>query len=182
MSPFDEPQGPLAVEELFERVQPRLRRVVSRFQLPVEDAEDILQQSFLDLLYKQDQIYSPEAWLTATVTNRCIMYWRRRRRQLWEAMDAALLDVLARPQAPEQRQVALRRDLERVLARLPDRCRAVLRLRYGLGYRSNEVADQLGYRPASIRKVTSRCVAALSQRLVDSGLAPSPSAGEAEGD
>ena len=42
-------------------------------------------------------------------------------------------------------------------------------LRYGLGYRSREVADLLGYQPSSIRKVTSRCIAALTRELVDSG-------------
>jgi RNA polymerase sigma factor (sigma-70 family) len=89
-------------------------------------------------------------------------------------MDAAILELIAAPQAPAQRQVALRHDLERVMARLPERCRTVLRLRYGLGYRSLEVAEQLGYQPTSIRKVTSRCVAALCRELVDSGFQDSP--------
>jgi RNA polymerase sigma factor (sigma-70 family) len=65
--------------------------------------------------------------------------------------------------------VALRQDLQRILARLPERCRSVLVLRYGLGYRSREVADLLGYQPSSIRKVTSRCIAALTRELVSSG-------------
>lgn len=169
MSPVDEPQAPLAVEELFVQVQPKLRRIFARFRLPVEDAEDVLQQSFLDLVYKQDQIYNPEAWMVATVRNRCIVYWRKRRRQIWDAVDSAMLELLAQPEAPGQRQVALREDLEKVLSRLPQRCRSVLVLRYGLGYRSREVAELLGYQPSSIRKVTSRCIAALTRELVDSG-------------
>ncbi|HEX2254401.1 MAG TPA: sigma-70 family RNA polymerase sigma factor [Thermoanaerobaculia bacterium] len=170
MSILGEPDAPLSVEELFEKLQPKLRRVFSRFRLPVEDAEDILQQSFLDLVYKQRSVYNPEAWVVATVRNRCIMYWRKRRRQIWEAVDTAVLDLLAEPEAPGQRQVALRQDLEKVLARLPKRCRSVLVLRYGLGYRSQEVADLLGYQPSSIRKVTSRCIAALTRELVISGM------------
>lgn len=172
MSALDEPEAPFAIEELFASVQPKLRRIFTRFRLPVEDAEDVLQQSFLDLFYKQEQIQNPEAWLVATVKNRCIVYWRRRRRQLWDAMDTALLELLAEPEAPHQRQVALKKDLEKVLARIPSRCRNVLMLRYGLGYQSQEVAERLGYQASSIRKVTSRCMAALSRELLDSGLEP----------
>lgn len=169
MSVLDEPDAQLSIEELFEKLQPKLRRIFSRFRLPPEDAEDVLQQSFLDLVYKQSQVYNPEAWLVATVRNRCIMYWRKRRRQIWDAVDSAMLDLIAQPEAPGQKQVALRQDLQRVLARLPERCRSVLVLRYGLGYRSREVADLLGYQPSSIRKVTSRCIAALTRELVSSG-------------
>ncbi len=163
------PSGPPSVEELFLDLQPKLRRVFRRFRLPVEDAEDVLQETFLDLVYKQDEIYNAEAWVLAAVRNRCIVYWRRRRRQLWEAVDAAVLELFAAPHPPSQEAVDLRRDLERVLARLPQRCRSVLALRYGLGYRSQEVAERLGYRPSSIRKVTSRCVAALSRELLAAG-------------
>lgn len=169
MSALEDSDERLAIEELFEKLQPKLRRIFARFRLPPEDAEDVLQQSFLDLVYKQKQVYNPEAWVTATVRNRCITYWRKRRRQIWDAVDSALLDLLAQPEAPSQRQVTLRRDLEKMLERLPERCRSVLVLRYGLGYRSREVADLLGYQPSSIRKVTSRCIAALTRELVDSG-------------
>jgi RNA polymerase sigma factor (sigma-70 family) len=169
MTILDETHEPFSIEELFETLQPKLRRVFSRFRLPPEDAEDILQQSFLDLVYKQNQVYNPEAWVVATVRNRCIMYWRKRRRQIWDAVDSAMLELVAKPEVAGQRQVALRRDLERILARLPKRCRSVLVLRYGLGYRSQEVAELLGYQPSSIRKVTSRCIAALTRELVDSG-------------
>lgn len=169
MSPLGDSDERLSIEELFEKLQPKLRRIFARFRLPPEDAEDVLQQSFLDLVYKQKQVYNPEAWVTATVRNRCITYWRKRRRQIWDAVDSALLDLLAQPEAPSQRQVSLRQDLEKLLNRLPERCRSVLVLRYGLGYRSREVADLLGYQPSSIRKVTSRCIAALTRELVDSG-------------
>jgi len=179
MTPLDdEPPTPLSVEDLFERVQPRIGRIFARFRLPVEDAEDILQQSFLDLVYKQRQIYNPEAWLLATVGNRCLVYWRRKRRQLWDAVDQAVLELLAEPGPPGQSDAALRHDLERLLGRLPERCRNVLVLRYSMGYRPGEVADLLGYRPTSMRKVTSRCIAAFTRELVAGGFGTGePSAG-----
>jgi len=157
------------IEEIIGRLQPKLRRVLARYRVPLEDAEDILQQSFLDLVFKQKTIYNPEGWLLATVRNRCIIYWRKRRSQLWEAVDATILELVAAPEAPRQNRAALRHDLERILSQLPERCRSLLKLRYGLGYRPAEVAEALGYQPSSIRKVTSRCLARLTRQLVALG-------------
>ena len=165
---------PLSIEALVPRLQPKLRRVLARYRLPVEDAEDVLQQSFLDLVYKQKSIYNPEAWLLATVRNRCIIYWRKRRSQVCESVDLALLDLLAQPEAPRQSGALLRHDLERVLDQLPKRCRALLRLRYGLGYKPAEVAEALGYQPSSVRKVTSRCLSRLTQQLTALGFTDEP--------
>ncbi len=164
----------LSIEDLVPRLQPKLRRVLARYRLPVEDAEDILQQSFLDLVYKQKSIYNPEAWLLATVRNRCIIYWRKRRSQVCESVDLALLDLLAQPEAPRQNSALLRHDLERVLDQLPKRCRALLRLRYGLGYKPAEVAEALGYQPSSVRKVTSRCLSRLTEQLAALGFGDEP--------
>lgn len=163
------PAEQLPVEELIVKLQPKLRRVLGRYRIPLEDAEDILQQSFLDLVFKQKSIYNPEAWLLACVRNRCIIYWRRRRSQLCDNVDLAILDLLATPEAPSQKRALLRHDLERVLGELPERCRDLLRLRYGLGYKPAEVAEALGYQPSSVRKVTSRCLTRLTRHLTAIG-------------
>jgi RNA polymerase sigma factor (sigma-70 family) len=157
------------IEELIDRLQPKLRRVLGRYRVPIEDAEDILQQSLMDLVFKQKTIYNPEGWLLATVRNRCIIYWRKRRSQLCEAVDVSILELVAAPEAPRQARAALRHDLERILNQLPERCRSLLKLRYGLGYKPAEVAEALGYQPSSIRKVTTRCLARLTRQLTALG-------------
>lgn len=164
-SPLQDPAGSQSIETLIDRLQPKLRRILSRYRLPLEDAEDVLQQSLLDFLYKRQTIYSPEAWLLATVRNRAIIYWRQRRRQVCDAMDTGVLEVVAKPEAPSQGRVALRHDLERVLGSLPARYRSLLKLRYGFGYKPTEVAERLGYQPSSVRKLTSRCLARLNRKL-----------------
>ncbi|MBV8203366.1 MAG: sigma-70 family RNA polymerase sigma factor, partial [Acidobacteria bacterium] len=62
--------------------------------------------------------------------------------------------------APQER-AALVWDLESLFANLSVRHRAVLWLRFGLGLSTEEVADRLGYCPASIRKLTLRSLARL---------------------
>lgn len=149
--------------------RPRLERVLRHFEIPPEDAEDILQDAQLTLLYKWEKVRSPESWLIGTVKKKCIMYWRKRRGSLCEAVDTAILDLISEPQAPEQEKKDLSSDLGRVLGQLSERCRSLLRLRYGLGYGPTEVADQMGYRLSSIRKVTNRCLAALTRQLIAVG-------------
>ncbi|MBV8199921.1 MAG: sigma-70 family RNA polymerase sigma factor [Acidobacteria bacterium] len=146
-----------------------MERVLRGFEIPPEDAEDILQDAQLTLLYKWEKVRSPENWLVGTVKKKCIMYWRKRRGSLCEAVDAAILELIAAPQAPRQEREELAVDLDRVLSRISTRCRSVLRLRYGLGYGPNEVAERMGYRSSSIRKVTNRCLAALTRQLIAVG-------------
>lgn len=158
-----------SLEELLPRVRPRLARVLRRYRIPSEDAEDLLQETFLLLVAKWDTIRTPEPWLFATLRNRCIVYWRRRRIQLYDLMDDTILELLAKPQAPAQERAQLRADLEVILARLSARCRSLLRLRYGLGYTPDEAGERLGYRPASVPKVTRRCLAQLTGHLIGAG-------------
>ena len=87
-------------------------------------------------------------------------------------MDTAILEPPADAEAPAQEKEELRYDLETFLSELPERCQSLLRLRYGLGCSAAETAEQLGYRKSSIRKVTQRCLATLTQRLLGAGFQP----------
>lgn len=168
-SPAQDPGVGESVESLIDRLQPKLKRVLGRYRIPLEDAEDILQQSFLDFVYKRPTIYNPDAWLLATVRYRSILFWRKRRQQLHQAMDTSVLEGMAKPEPPGQGRVALRHDLERAMSDLPARSRSLLKLRYGLGLKPAEVADELGYQPSSVRKLTSRCLDRLQRRLQELG-------------
>ncbi len=156
-------------EALLSRVQPTLKQILGRYQIPPEDAEDVLQDTMLTLLYKWETVLKPEAWLIGTLRRRCIMYWRTRRSRLYEAVDEAILELVAQAEQPCQENAGLRQDLEKTLAKLRPRCRTILRLRYGLGLKPNEIAERMGYRQSSVRKVANRCLAALVRELVEVG-------------
>ena len=165
----DHPEVREPLHQLLIKARPAMERVLRHYDVPPEDAEDILQDAQLTLLYKWEQIQSPEAWLVGTLRKKCIVYWRKRRSRMVEAVDAAILDVLSKPERPSQHGGDLARDLQRVIVKLPQRCQSLLRLRYGLGYGPTEVALRMGYRPSSIRKVTNRCLAALTRELIAIG-------------
>jgi RNA polymerase sigma factor (sigma-70 family) len=163
-----------SLEEILARAEPRLKRVLSRYQIPAQDADDLLQETFLIMVSKLGSIRNYDAWLVATLANRCIMYWRKHRSKLWDLVDSAILELLAEVEAPPQESADLRYDLDSLLSNLPDRCRSLLRLRYGFGCSTAETAERMGYCKSSIRKVTRRCLAALTEQLLGAGFQPEP--------
>lgn len=169
MTPFQPPNEQALLEDILREVQPKLVQILGRYRIPAQDADDVLQETFLTLVHKREVVRNPEAWLIVTLRNRCLIYWRKKRKHLYQAVDTAILELLSEPEAPQQSKSELRFDLDRLLARLPGRCRSLLRLRYGLGCSSSEVAERMGYRQSSIRKVTSRCLAALTKELLQAG-------------
>ncbi len=156
---------------VLEHLEPELRRVLLRFRIPAQDAEDLIQDTLLVFLTKRASIESPAPWLLATLRNRCLVYWRSRRRRLIEAIDAGLLEVVAGGQQGNQDRRDLARDLSGAVSQLPNRCRSILRLRYGLECGAPEIAERLGYRPDTIRQATLRCLSALSKQLLSTGYA-----------
>lgn len=159
-----------SLELLLEELQPRLRGVLASFRIPFEDAEDLLQQSVLTYLHKRERIKNPRRWLVGTLKNRCLMYWRSHRRRLYHSVDVAILESVAEPGRPAQEQADLSNDLQRVIAKLPERCRSLLYLRYTMGCDPSEAARQLGYRRSSIYKIMERCLAGLTRRLAAIGI------------
>src|ERR1700761_8933405 len=125
-------------EELLRRVEPRLKRLLGAYHIPYEDADDVLQQTLLALLYQWDQVRDPEAWLLGTLKRHCLMYWRKHRRQLYSAVDSTILEWLSEPAEPPQERLHLIQDLKSLIERLPSRCRSLLEMRFQLGYDPSE--------------------------------------------
>lgn len=157
-------------DDFLKKVEPRLKRVLSTYRIPADDAEDVLQQTLLALVYQWDRVRDPECWLLGTLKRHCLMYWRTNRRRIYSAVDSTILEWLSEPVAPSQERSDLLCDLQNLLGRLPSRCRSLLHLRFQLGYEPVEVARRLGYRASSIGKITTRCLAALSRELLAAGL------------
>jgi RNA polymerase sigma factor (sigma-70 family) len=146
-----------------------MKRLLSTYRIPADDAEDVLQQTLLALLYQWDRVRDPECWLHGTLRRNCLMYWRTHRRKIYSSVDTSLLEWLSEPVAPSQERTDLLSDLENLIGRLPSRCRSLLQLRFRLGYEPPEIAERLGYRASSIGKITTRCLAALSRELLAAG-------------
>lgn len=151
------------LERFLERIRPRVKRVLRSWDIPPEDAEDILQEALLDAVRKWDTIQHMESWLLGTLGYKCSHYWRRQRSDSVrvQAMDAPDLEELAPPQPPAQERDGVLLDLHSLMRGLGKKHQAALWLRFGLGLSTEEVAERLGYCPSSIRKLTARSMARL---------------------
>lgn len=153
------------LDDFARRARPRIRRMVRRWGVPDEDADDLVQQTLMALVGSWSNVRNPDTWVAGATRKTCLMYWRTRRRRIYDAVDGTVLEWLAAPERPAQEHRALGCDLSTLAARLPARYRSVLRLRFALGYDAREIARHLGYRQSSIGKVTSRGLAALRGEL-----------------
>ncbi|MGE0640662.1 MAG: RNA polymerase sigma factor [Thermoanaerobaculia bacterium] len=152
--------------ELLHQLEGEFSRILNRFQIPPQDAEDIVQDLVVLFLTKRNEIESPAAWLAGTLRMRCILFWRTRRRRIMESIDEGLLQELATPGELSQNRDDVSRDLSSAIRHLPQRCQSLLRLRYGLDCDMPEIAKKLGYSATSVRKIASRCLSALTGQIL----------------
>lgn len=155
------------IEQIVRRVRPELVRVLRAFRIPPEDARDLLQNVYLTYLERADEIRDAAPWMVVAVRRECLHYVRAERHRMYEAIDESLLDLVACPdECPPQERDSLLAALARKIEMLGERCRELLRLRYGLGCDRFETAEGLGVRPSSIGTLEKRCLAELSERMI----------------
>jgi RNA polymerase sigma-70 factor (ECF subfamily) len=165
-----EPPGrPADLAALLARLAPRLERILLRFGIPHQDAQDLVQDTLLLYHQKAPFIRSPESWVVSTLANRCKMHWRH-----WLQHHVVLVaphtlsdlaETLGAHQPPEQVARDLAADLAAAMAELSPRHRRLLHARYILGQSAQEAAQSAGYPVGSLRKTLARIRAKLRPSL-----------------
>jgi RNA polymerase sigma factor (sigma-70 family) len=162
------PGPPSTLPELCAKIEPELTHVLLKYRIPLEDGEDVLQTTLLLALLHWDKIQNSSAWLLGTLENRCILFWRERRRrdQRYEPLNPwdPVLTV-----APAQERRAMIVDLETLARELPATQRKVLCLRYHLGMRDAEVAQVAGLAQSSVRGTARRSVTHMQSAIATPG-------------
>lgn len=147
------------LEELVSKHENTLFRAALAILGDAQEAEDVVQETFLRYLEKRPELRDGEhekAWLLKVTANRCKSVLRQRRRH--PAVE--LLDVYPAPDTD------CRELMEAILA-LPARQRAAVHLHYYEGYTSEEIGAILGQRPGTVRSHLSRARDSLRRYLTD---------------
>jgi len=160
-----------SLRELVRALNPVLWRVARGQGLAAEDAADVVQTSWLELLRRLDEIRTPRAvtaWLITTTRREA---WRRRQRSRRDVPDggAAMETAVDPAPSPGERLIADERD--RVLwthfERLSGRCRDLLRIVAQVERPDYTViAAAFGMPHGSIGPTRSRCLAKLRGMLL----------------
>lgn len=132
---------------------PRLLRFAVLLCGDRDDAEDLLQDALEKAWPRWSRLRAqePEAYLRRSMLNRSVSRWRSpwvRRRAHEDQETAAAVDDFRRS---DDRELVLR-----ALRKLPPRMRAVIVLRFWLGYSEHETAAQLGGSVGSVKSQGSR--------------------------
>lgn len=151
-------------KEEYERIVRDYADIVYRIALSytqkTQDAEDVLQNTFLKLLTKPAVFQDEEhirRWLIRVAINEC--------NNLWSSFWRKNVDMLENIEAEPTFQVEEHYDLYQALSKLPPKCRIVVHLFYYERYSSKEIAQLLHMREATVRTRLVRARKLLKQQL-----------------
>ena len=138
-----------AFEELYRQHARRLFSLVFRMTGSAEDAEDLLQEVFLQA-HRKLAAFRGEAtlgtWLYRLTMNHCLDHLRGRQAKISRSTESLDREDALEPTeaAPSVPTAISRIDLERAIGRLPAGCRAAFLLHDVEGFEHREVAKILG--------------------------------------
>jgi RNA polymerase sigma-70 factor, ECF subfamily len=166
---------PNAWGELYRDYAPAIFRFCRRVLPTREDAEDATTEVFMKVRQKLGMYDSSRpftAWLYKVASNHCWDLLRRRRiRQDLETGDLETLP-LEHPDPSQLEKLQMDHDSKQVragLAKLPDRARMALVLRYYSEMSYDEIADTLGVRRAFVGVLLLRARHQLRDVLAEGG-------------
>jgi RNA polymerase sigma-70 factor (ECF subfamily) len=177
-----------ACSELYRRHSPMATRVIRRITRHTEDAEDVLQETFLRALRHLPSFDGRAAfstWLTRIAVNCALMLLRRRRAHPENSIDIKLdggqrlaFDLTDFSPNPEriclQNEEALQ--FTCAVGHLPQSLRGILVARYTTDARIKELAMAFGISEAAVKTRLSRGRVKLRSALNKPRLAPSTDA------
>lgn len=149
----------------FSRWRNRLLRQALRFLPSKEDAEDVLQDAFIRLWAKAEQIETEKdaaSLATVVIRNMAVDHYRQQKRKP-QTTDVEMMDLQEETADIDERRQLVDEIMRRVLTPLQLRI-VELREYEGLGY--DEVASILGMQQPAVRMQLSRARRAIREEYV----------------
>ena len=159
-----------AFRELFQRYSPLLQRAMARDLRSAEEANDLVQQTFLHL-HRSRLDFEPgrklKPWIFTIALNLKREYFRRsKRRHETSLEDDRVAEPFEGPRGQERSDAS--RETARALSALPAEHREVIELHWFGGLSFPEVAEAVGSTVAAVKVRAHRGYFALRARLGDS--------------
>lgn len=155
-----------AFRALYEATAPKLFAIVLRIIRNRPVAEEVLQETYVNIWQKAER-FSPEAgdamaWLTTIARNRAIDRIRSERIDRASTTDDAVLERLA---APSSGDPVMHEALRRCLDGLDEEARNCVILAYCSGYSREELAERFGRPVGTIKTLLFRSTRLLRECL-----------------
>jgi len=161
-----------ALRELYEQNKRKVFALAYQYVRNVEDAEDILQETFIKAFwrietYRLDEESGFGAWLFRVGINCSIDFLRRNKSKRSEVGEEALRSVPAETPGSDPEQEQARRELrgriDAILSGLSAKQRMVFLLKHDQQFSIREIAAQLDCTEGSVKTHLFRAVSALKR-------------------
>lgn len=156
-----------AQRELYDLYKARLMGLCRRYTRTREEAEDVLQESFIKIFTRFQQVSSPdkiEAWVKSVAVRTAIDHYNKfkKEKDLYQPEEAAAMNVeaVSVDHISDEYLVTL-------INQLPDKCRMVFNLFEVEGYSHTEIAAMM-----DITESTSRSQLHYAKTLLKEKLTP----------
>jgi RNA polymerase sigma-70 factor, ECF subfamily len=176
-------------EELVRRYEKELYGYLRHYLGDAEMAEDVFQQTFLQIHLKCDQFTTGRKvrpWLYAVATNQAIDYRRRTGRHRMASLDRRmggdgenetaawieLFDVAGRGPAEQSERSEQHAKLRRAVEELPEQARQVIMLVFFQGLKYREAAEMLSIPLGTVKSRMNAAIHKLSGALAPPCLPP----------
>ena len=165
----------LAWSALIEKYRNLIYSIPLKYGASADDAADIFQSVCLELFSELPRLRKRAAfrsWLITVTAHQAFQWKRQTRRRAEDELTAADEEKLEMEPSPDLiEQVEREQMLRDAIARLPPRCREMIRMLFyqepQVSYR--DVARQLGLATGSIGFIRGRCLKRLQRTLEESG-------------
>jgi RNA polymerase sigma-70 factor (ECF subfamily) len=155
-----------AFEEIYAQLAPGVRRYLSHLAGRSEIADDLLQETFLQM-HRSRAAYNPEyavkPWVFGLARNVFLM--NRRAARNWAKVHETREDLPEFPVLPDADRLGSKDELRRGLAHLPPDQAEALLLHHEWGFSFEEIAGMLGISVPAARARASRGMAELRVAL-----------------
>jgi RNA polymerase sigma factor (sigma-70 family) len=141
-------------ELLYNRYSHAMYHTCLRIVMNTADAEDILQEAFMEAFAKLDKLKNPEAfggWVKRIMINKSINFVRRHRKSWLETEDAELIDIPDEPAFDESEFRGKVDAIMEAMGLLPEKYRMVINLHIFEQMNFEEIASVMDLPSSTVR-------------------------------
>lgn len=141
-------------KQMVERMRPRLMQMGREFFGSDTEAEEVVQETWLRAWNVRDKVTLTDAYVMRIARNCCVSMWRGQREEveLADESSAAVTEVTPQEEMEERENSEW---LASRIQRLPKTEREVWRLFYDEGLTVEEIAEERGVTPSTVRNTIS---------------------------
>lgn len=145
----------------------KLFRIAYRIVASTTNVEDILQETYIKLWNKRDEmeeIESTEAFAIVILRNTCLDYLRKTKNDYYTSYNADLPETVSMTNEIEARDSA--NHVKSLIETLPQQQRQVMMMKHWDGYSDEEIEQATGLTAGNIRVILSRARKTIREQYI----------------